>query len=194
MGSTHQVLGDTVKLIALYSSRPQMGKSTVAYHLGLRHGFYRQIFAASLKTMIHALLDPILPIGTNIDAHINGDKKETPIDALGGITARRMMQTLGTEWGRGLDPDLWVRIMEARLLRFSNCGVVVDDMRFPNEFDSMRRLGATLVRVTRAVPNLGVLHPHASEGALDQHAFDVTIANDGTLQDLYTQVDKLVNS
>jgi hypothetical protein len=160
--------------------------------LCFHHRFYARKFAGPLKGMVYSLLDRLLPIGVNAGDFVDGDKKEAPIPELGGITARRLMQTLGTEWGRGLDRDFWVRTMEAELRRFSHSAVVVDDMRFDNEWVSMKNLGATLVRIRR--PGEYTTSPsHISEGRLDSHPFDVTIDNDGTVEDLYAQIDKLVN-
>lgn len=182
-----------MKLIALYSSRPQCGKSTVAERLRARHSFAIEKFAFPLKKMLGALFDEVMP-PHEVRRRLEGDLKEIPIAALGFVTPRRMMQTLGTEWGRGLDPDFWVQVMEARLsvhdARYSSARIVVDDMRFPNEFDAMRRFGATLVRVDR--PGESVTPSHASEGALDHYEFTHTIQNTGSLEDLYTQVDRLV--
>jgi chloramphenicol 3-O-phosphotransferase len=48
---------------------------------------------------------------------------------------RKLLQWLGTEWGRAIDNDLWVKILKAKLepFQFSKCLIVVADCRFENE-------------------------------------------------------------
>jgi hypothetical protein len=184
-----------MKLIALYSSAPRSGKSTAAAYLTRRHSYVTLKFAFPLKKMLGALLEEILPFG-QVDDHLEGSRKEAPIMELGGHSARRLMQTLGTEWGRAQDPQFWVNIMDARLRgRFSHDHVVIDDMRFPNEYAMLRARGAYMVKIED--PQARKQTDHASEGALDGHAFDATIQNTGSLDDLYNQiaiVEKTVHS
>ena len=85
---------------------------------------------------------------------------------------RRFLQIVGTEWGRTLDPDLWVREFERR---FSNvmydaptAHVFVTDVRFPNEVAALRLLGFHIVRIKR--PSLVLdesFRGHPSEHGLD---------------------------
>jgi hypothetical protein len=182
-----------MRIFALYSPRPQSGKSTVAVRLADQVWVKTLKFAYPLKQMVATLLEDVLDANAApVADFIDGPFKEAPIGELGGLTPRRLMQTLGTEWGRALDVDFWVRVMEARLNHFPPAGpcAVVDDMRFPNEYDMLKRRGALMVKIVRGAEHYE--GTHASEGALDSHAFDVTIHNDGTLEDLYTQVDRLV--
>lgn len=179
------------QIIALYSSRPQCGKSAAAQRLDWKHSFCSMKFAFPLKKMLGALFDEVMP-PSEVARRLEGDLKEAPVVALSWATPRRMMQTLGTEWGRALDENFWVNAMEARLTRRvpPYPRIVVDDLRFPNEYDMLKRRGALMVKIVR--PGESVTPSHPSEGALDSHHFDVTINNDGTLEDLYTQVDRLV--
>lgn len=53
----------------------------------------------------------------------------------------RLLQLLGTEWGRHvLGEDVWIRIMKNRLEKadrqISNTLFIIDDCRFQNEFDA----------------------------------------------------------
>lgn len=181
-----------MKLIALYSSAPRSGKSTAASYLTRRHSYVTLKFAFPLKKMLGALLEEILPLGYvgQVGDYLEGSRKEAPIMELGGHSARRLMQTLGTEWGRALDPQFWVNIMDARLRgRFSLDHVVIDDMRFPNEYAMLRARGAYMVKIEDPLARKQT--DHASEGALDGHAFDATIQNTGSLDDLYDRVNEV---
>ena len=83
------------------------GKSTVA-NVFTQHGYAYKPFAGPLKAMLMALL-----LGAEVPQELAvralyGDLKESPMESLGGRTARHAMQTLGTEWGRDLiSPSLW---------------------------------------------------------------------------------------
>lgn len=160
-------------LIALYSPCPQCGKTTLA---NLIPGVVRYSFADPLRAMIAALLDNIGYDMDRIWRCFHGDLKEVPIPEFGGRTPRFLLQTIGTEWGRWLiTPEIWTNVMAARL-RHRPGPVVIDDMRFPNEYEMLRARGATLVRIDR--PGYTRTGNHASDGALDGYSFDLYVTND----------------
>ena len=108
------------------------------------------------------------------------------------VTARRIMQTLGTEWGREmLREDFWTAIAYNRCAyHLGSAGrVVIDDMRFANELETVLSLGGTPVRIVRPSAQVtGGTHP--SEGGLDGVEMR-EIVNDGTIADLQTKIDAL---
>ena len=160
-------------IISLYSPAPQCGKSTLANYLSREHGFLRLGFADTLKAMMEAFLtDCGYPKG-----HIDEMKKK-PFDLFNGEKLRKGLQALGTEWGRGLNTNLWVEVMGKKLEIYKGRNIVIDDMRFKNEYDFLLSKGATLVMVLRS----GVYNceTHASEGALDHEMFHFTHANYGS--------------
>jgi hypothetical protein len=112
------------------------------------------------------------------------DKKEEKITEL-GVSPRQMMQTLGTEWGRScIHPDLWVMVAAGAVEEQRNRGrnVVIDDVRFPNEAEMIRKLGGELWLVNR--PGVAYEGDHASEGALSEVEPDSLINNSGSLTQL----------
>jgi hypothetical protein len=60
-----------------------------------------------------------------------------------GIPTRRVLEVWGTDFGRGLDPDVWVRQLFAGLP--PNTYGVVDDLRFQNEAQAIRAAGGIVV-------------------------------------------------
>lgn len=180
-----------MKLIALYSPYPQCGKSTVAEYLDRKHNYVRSPMAGPLKEMLDDLLRLFMP-NQRARRHIYGDLKEAPIAELGGLTSRRLMQTLGTEWGRALDPAFWLRVKEAQLAfkQRPSDKLVVDDMRFPNEYDMLKARGAVTVKIVRCIP--AITNEHISEGQLNGHDFDYVIPNLGTIGDLHAAVDQII--
>lgn len=172
-------------LIGLYSPVAGSGKSEVARVLCEEHGYTRVKFADGLKLMTSAFLAYLGYAHETIDRMIEGDLKEATVPEV-GVSPRRLMQTLGTEWGReAVCPDLWVRATMARVnvLRTRGIPVVVDDVRFPNEHAALTEAGAYLVTVYRPDAPRGPGH-HRSEGTLDDALFDDCLVNDGTLDDL----------
>ncbi|MBP2147908.1 deoxynucleotide monophosphate kinase [Xanthobacter flavus] len=126
------------QIIIGFAGRAGAGKTTAAQHLVQHHRFERVRIAGPLKAMMRAL-------GCT-EEEVDGARKELPCDLLGGRTPRQAMQWLGTEWGRDMiAPDLWTRAWE-----YAAAGkprVVVDDVRFPNEVEAVRRLGGVVIRL-----------------------------------------------
>jgi hypothetical protein len=99
------------------------------------------------------------------------------------LTPRFVLQTIGTEVGRLIDPTVWVRNVlndATELLRYGGsytsrggykqssqkppCGVVIPDGRFMNEVDAVRDAGGEAWRKRRYSPTLqGGAAAHPSE-------------------------------
>lgn len=107
-----------------------------------------------------------------------------------GATSRRLQQTIGTELGRDQwHPEIWVLIARDHI-RAAATDTVVDDMRFPNEFDMIEREGGDTYRVCR--PDVGIVGgAHASEGQLDGIAMP-EIWNTGSIADLCAAADRAI--
>jgi len=119
-----------------------------------------------------------------IDRMIEGDLKESTLPAL-NVSPRSLMQTLGTEWGRDIVKDsLWVDILRRRAWQYMRAGlhVVVDDMRFENEYQAIRSIGGQVWKITR--PEAALPTGHSSDGNLNHFEFDRVIVNDGSVDDL----------
>lgn len=199
-------------IIALISPCPGCGKSTVAKYL-TRPQARRQALphliplAAPLKGMLATLLEDFGIGQADIRRYINGDWKEKPIlEIPGNPTARYLMQTLGTEWGRNLiHEDLWVQAWKRKAVRAQI--VVVDDVRFLSEYNALP--GAQVWRITNkkalkayreSLPRtfwhrllrITPKRNHTSEGELSSAPVNAEIANDGTLDELYAKIDELL--
>lgn len=153
-----------MKILSLYGPQ-QAGKSEAAKAIATLPCWHRLSFAQPLYDMMSALL------GTNARKL----DKAAEYDALCGRTLREALQTLGTEWGRGMIGEMiWLNAMERALSRHrevGTAGVVIDDLRFRNEYEFIRNHGATIIRIEREgcmIPTLN--QGHASE--MDWHHFD----------------------
>lgn len=167
------------------------GKSLAADRLVKKWRFQRVRFAGPLKAMMRSL-------GLT-DAQIDGDEKEMPCDLLRGMTPRRAMQLLGTEWGRDMiHPDIWVSAWEHSVdSLLSLCWnddepvrlVVCDDVRFPNEAEAIRQQGGIVVRIDRPGAGSASGSGHVSE----QLGFepDFTVLNNSSRADYLTRIDRI---
>lgn len=180
------------------------GKSMAASWLLRNHtNVIKFAFASPLKRMTYELIRDALPkTWPHTAAEYIEDPilKETPIPFLGNQTARRIMQTLGTEWGRDtVHPDFWVAIAAGKYERLIASGfkggsiklrAMFDDTRFENEAQMIRAYGGVIVRIARpGTEKPAEIDAHPSE-SMDFEA-DVTLVNDGTPEDLYAMLAEL---
>lgn len=151
------------------------------------HGYYGLAFADPIRDMIGALL---VNCDTSFQWMEARELKEQPIPGL-GVSYRQLAQTLGTEWGRAVAPDLWLRIAAAHMQSitrdsFAPISFVISDVRFENEADFIRQRGGVVWRVYR--PGLEPVREHISEAGARLIEPDFTIMNNGTIEDLRATV------
>lgn len=104
--------------------------------------------------------------------------KETPLKWL-GKSPRELMQTLGTEWGRGMvAQDIWLRLAKRRIETYGGT-IVFSDVRFDNEAEWIRNQGGEVWLVER---DQETHHTHSSEAGISPHLIDRVIDNRGTLE------------
>lgn len=121
--------------------------------------------------------------------------REKPLERLAGApTARRLMQTLGDDWGRNLiHPDLWAGLLERRIAEGVEGGwnVAVTGIRKPNEVALIHELGGEVWRIHR--PGHEESGEHTSEQGFDALPCDRTIFNHGSVEDLHRIVLAALN-
>lgn len=151
------------------------GKSTLA--MGMARIWDGRVvklsFAEPLRRMVSAGLD--IPYSLMLDTKL---KEEVIQDY--GQSARYILQTLGTEWGRKLiHPDIWITAWERAARAAADdrtCEIIVtDDVRFQNEADKIRLMGGKLIRIHRE--NFEVSGEHESELEAAKISCDATFYN-----------------
>ena len=145
------------KLIGLTGPKG-VGKSTYACSLT---GFWGEVmsFAEPLRQMAEQI----------VPRDYLTENKEEVIPWL-GVTGRQILQTLGTEWGRALDSQIWVKIAEDHLAKNDSSPIIFDDVRFPNEAEMIRKRGGQVWRLARAgVENTDT---HSSEDGIPDNLID----------------------
>lgn len=192
-------------LIGLHGQK-RSGKSTVARYLVEQYGFAEVSFAAPLYRGLATML------GIDLGDLQDEAKKEAPIEWLNAdemrmrvfgtiehlptITPRYLLQTLGTEWGRGLvREDIWLRVGARAIERHAalgHPGIVVSDVRFDNEARLILERGGELWGVSR-IQRAGARDAHASEAGISTNFPSKGIVNHASFPSLYARVDELVD-
>lgn len=161
------------------------GKGETAKYLQKYHAFHEDSFAGPIRYFFIDLLK--LKGMEELDAI---KTTEEPLDILGGKTLRYAMQTMGTEWGRGMLSDsLWI---DTCLHRSSNYDrVVISDVRFDNEAEAVKKAGGYIIKTTR--PGVEIQgSSHASEAGISEELVDFFIDNDACLDSLYRQIENIM--
>lgn len=133
---------------------------------------------------------PVHPLGKALEALDNLTLNNTEC-----WTMRRFMQTLGTDIVcTHIDSMYWIKIFACNyvdLLYSENDYYVVPDVRQQNELDTLRAMGATILHVVREDSDQ-VKDTHITEAGLPISPGDIVIENDGSLNDLYSKIDKVL--
>jgi hypothetical protein len=194
------------------------GKDTVADYLVNFHEFRRESFASTLKDAVAAVFgwDRTMLEGRTKEAREWREQVDPWWAArldMPTLTPRWVLQYWGTEvCRRAFHDDIWIASLENKL-RNSRDNIVISDCRFPNEIESLKQAGGSIVWVQRGTlpdwyedavsanqgNNVGLnamkmRKIHASEWAWLGSDFDVVIDNNGSIDDLYRQSASLVVS
>lgn len=173
------------------------GKSAAGDYLASKYGYTQFAFGGALKRYAHEIFGDPAP----------------------GTKPRELYQWFGQTM-RQRDPDVWVRKCLASVERAQHwreyyfdaddpepeppvCAVITD-VRQLNEAEALAARSYVLIRVDapdglrieRAV-NSGDTFAyadlmHGTETALDGYAADFTVVNDGSLTELYAQIDEII--
>ena len=108
-----------------------------------------------------------------------------------GISPRKIYQLLGTEVGRGIDVNVWVKNAEMFVRSVAGFTVVITDVRFDNEAFWIRNRGGVVINIVRDQDDI-VEKRHSSEGGLKPDNIDLTIHNNGSIEDLCNEVTYMI--
>ena len=173
-----------MKLIGI-TGKAGSGKDTVADIILQQYPGFKRAMAKPIKGAFKAVF------GFDPD-QLPRDSKEKQIPGF-DFSARKAMQTLGTEWGRTLDKNLWLKLAHENYkfcLRKSGY-LIIPDIRFDNEAEWVRAKGGLLIHVER--PNVQEVESHASELGTGIPP-DITIHNTGSIIDLTLAVTKALDN
>jgi hypothetical protein len=195
------------------------GKDTLADHLVAEHGFTKLSLADPMKRLCQRIFgftdeqlwgasqlregaDPRWPFsGTCPHCHRLCTWKEPTYRWFCAsckktfqryLTPRLALQTLGTEWGRTLSEDIWVRLAMTEISESEKVLWVIPDVRFLNEMEIIRsQPNGRLIRLTRGEQRFD--HPSETEmTTAPDDGFDYLVNNQGTKASLYAAGSHIV--
>jgi len=180
-----------MKLIGIVAKK-QSGKTTIADYLCENYNYIKISFADALKQVLYDIF------GFNCDQLYGNKKEET--DEFWKITPRNAMQIIGTELFRNdlakyfpdIKQDIWVKIVERKIMGMINedINIVIDDIRFQNELDLIKKLNGKIIYINKQTHQVD---GHESEQISIAYVPDYTINNDKDIQNLYNQIDQIMN-
>lgn len=134
-----------------------VGKDTIAKIIQKHTGCRIVSFADPLRKACSNMF------GWDIDELKSMEFKET-VDPEWGFTPRRALQLLGTEFGRNLDPDLWVKLLGKEI---GDDSAVIPDVRFENEAEWIRSKGGEVIHIWGNQIKTTSENQHVSESGIE---------------------------
>jgi hypothetical protein len=181
------------------TGRKRNGKDTIGNYLCEHHEFKRFAYADALKEACKSIFN-------FTDEQLYGDLKEV-VDPFWGATPRTVLQFVGTDLFRNnmgkiipnLEYNIWVKVVEKKISEehrlYPHQNIVITDVRFPNEVESIKNLGGRVIRVSRPELNISNgIDVHASEIQIEYLKVDKDLINDGTKDMLYLQLEQYIKS
>lgn len=113
------------------------------------------------------------------------------------VKDRKLLQWLGTEWGRSISETLWIDLWRKEVYKAlaQDIIVLVDDCRFDNEAKAIKALGGKVVRLVGKTDKRDVvrggLEKHASESGLSPELIDFTLPNNSTKKAFLDNVEEV---
>lgn len=200
------------------------GKGAASDYLQQHYGFHHMSFADSLKQAVGAIFgwDYELLKGATSESRVWREVVDPWwAERLGipNLSPRTMLQQWGTEVGRrSFHQDIWIASLEKKLIGYDG-DIVIDDCRFTNEMEVIRKHNGSLVRINRGdkpewyetafeqlrhsyvnwkpgESPMEVKYPdvHVSEWGWVYEDFNYEIDNDGSLEELYQKLDLTVGT
>ena len=192
------------------------GKDTAADYLVNFHGYRRDSFANTLKDAVANVFgwDRTLLEGRTKEAREWREQVDTwwaeRLD-MPNLTPRWILQYWGTEVCRkAFHDDIWIASVENKMRKTAD-NIVISDVRFPNEIKAIHDAGGKVIRVKRGFEphwydiavqaNRGSTSAqdflkkegiHASETSWVGGNIDITIDNDGTIDELFEAIKNQV--
>jgi hypothetical protein len=154
-----------------YSFADILKKDVCIKIFGLTH---EQCFGtdADKSTPTHLLWENMPGIISNDDAKHYSDWKTLGLveHADGPMTAREVLQYVGTEIFRKMYHNVWADALIRQIIKEDSSYALISDVRFPNEVQAIKDAGGKVLRLTRNPA--GDSDVHESETALDKENFD----------------------
>lgn len=165
------------KHIIAFAGRKQSGKTTCSEFVAK---YYNGLIEPINSAKIYNFADPLKKdicinilglsheqcYGEDIDKNTNTDIYWNDTQ----LTAREVMQFVGTDIFRKMKPDVWAGATISKIQREQPQLAIIADCRFPNEVEAVKNAGGFVIKLTRNPYN----SDHTSEVALDPENYSVS--------------------
>lgn len=156
------------------------GKDTAGAYIVSTLGATHLSFATPIKAALAAMGFP---------EPANRDDKESTIEGY-NFSWRKLAQTLGTDWRKMVDDELWLKLAMAKIEHGKS--YVFTDIRFDLEANAIRQQGGIIIHLDGRKVDLKGLESHASEQGIIMMSQDYFVDNSGSLDELYTQLKGII--
>ena len=188
-------------MIIAISGKKGVGKDVLASYLCEKHEFVNYGFADPIKEIARIMF------GFS-EEQLNGYLKDAE-DKVWGIAPREFFQRFGTDIAQFEFPKyfpglfreqdnraIWVRIFEVwyvkRLKENPRLKVVISDLRFKHEYEYLKKLDAYFIEIKSEKYGSEEHKEHISENEYTDLDFNCELENNGTKEELYLKIDKLI--
>ena len=173
-------------MIIGFKGYKQSGKTTSAMYLCQEHGFKRANFKDGLVSeILDNLPDVLIQLGHVYNMKINELFEQKP------PVMRALMQNYGTDLRRKENPDYWVKQWEEMVANLQG-NIVVDDVRFKNEAEAVRKAGGIIVEVVNSDSDHIDLHVSETEGVMIEADFTIECRK-GDLECIYKNIESILS-
>lgn len=151
------------EIIAFYSPYTGAGKTTMAKILDDNY------------SIILSFADPLYRYAEYLQPELSRkeDKGKT-FEEFGGKTLREFLIHFG-QAGRDFYQNIWSEVMRKNIYNLKDTfNIIIDDLRFPNEYEMLREEGAKIVRITN--PGREIVKTE-TEALLEGYEFDYELIN-----------------
>jgi dephospho-CoA kinase len=173
------------------------GKDTICDHLVKSDGFIKIALADTLKRIVKDVF------ALDDETVYDRIKREQPLPQWNNYSVRKLLQIVGTELFRNnIDRDIWVKSLWFKLDKsildnkeYLNKNYCISDVRFPNELNFFKEKAGIdfySIKVIRDGCN-GVVGVQNHESEKYDLETDVTLENNGTIEELNQQVDEIMH-
>ncbi len=159
------------------------GKSTIAKHLEKDNNFKIFNFAGKVKKYCKEIF--------------NMEYKD-----------RALLQDFANKC-RDIRPTVWVDLVEKEIIKHKNSNIVIDDLRYPNELEMLKRHNFTIIKLyisrNLQIERLKITYPktykehlerlgHKSESHYNNMAFDkkINIVKNENMKEVQNKINKLI--
>ncbi len=196
------------RLIAIAGFK-NSGKTTIGRYLTEHHKWKEVYLADPIKEIVRIIYN--LDNSEETNNMLYGltpegrDKRENEI-TMWGHSIRKGLELIGTDAfpfihnNEEYYNDIWGKIFEEKIKNISG-NIVVPDIRLPNQFDMIRRLGGEIVVVSRNPDELSIPSIVRKENGdhFSNYAFldcmqdgDIIIDNSSNFEELYCKIEELL--